>query len=139
MARTGGMVPTAFEASVTATSRVLGESTAPSSSRSRVQSSRRTPTQRTATPRSSASANQGATFASWSRRVTTSSSEGPSTRPMARLTANVMEVMLGPNEISPGSVAPRKSAAAAWTSSSIASVSRLAAKAPWRLAFDVSR
>ena len=76
MRGTGLMVPTALEARPTATRRVRGPSARSRSSRSSVQSSSRMPTQRTTRPRSSATRSQGATLASWSRRVTTISSPG---------------------------------------------------------------
>ena len=78
-------------------------------------------------------------MASWSRRVTTISSPGAKVAPMARLSANVMVVMLGPKLTSSASVAPSRSAVATRTSWTSSSVSRLAAKAPPWLALLESR
>jgi hypothetical protein len=64
---------------------------------------------------------------------------GFSVRPIARLTAKVRVVMFWPNTTSSGPPAPRKSAAATWASARIASLSSLVAKAPSWLAFDRSR
>jgi hypothetical protein len=129
MRPTGLIVPTAFDASPTATILVRGPSDLSRSPRSRLQSSR-IPTQRIVTPRSSWSASHGATLASWSSRVTTISSPAFSVRPIARLTAKVRVVMFWPKATSSGPPALRKSAAPACASASLASLSSLVANAP---------
>ncbi len=122
-------MPTAFDASVNATSRVLSLSAASNESRSSVTSSSRMSTQRTVAPASWAARTHGRTFASWSSVVTTTSSPGRSVRPndRERCSSNVVE--FGPKTISPGS-APVMSAAARRASAISASVSSLAANAP---------
>ena len=82
------------------------------SSRSSVPSSAWMSTVRTVTPRSSAIARQGETFASWSRVVTTISSPGWSVLPIERLRWNVSVVMFAPNLISSPLRALRNSASA---------------------------
>jgi hypothetical protein len=89
----------------------------------------------TITPRSSAIARQVLTLASWSSVVTTISSPGPRVAPIDRPTWSVRLDMFWPNLISSGLAAPRKSATAAWASSTIASLRRLVANAPPALAF----
>ncbi len=91
----------------------------------------------TVTPRSAAIAFQVETFASWSRVVTTISSRGPSVAPIERPIWSVSVDMFWPNLISSGDPAPRKSATAAWASSTMASDSTLVANAPSWLAFIV--
>ena len=91
----------------------------------------------TVTPRSAAIAFQVETFASWSSVVTTISSRGPSVEPMLRPICRVRVDMFWPNLISSGDPAPRKSATAAWASSTIASDSALVANAPSWFAFIV--
>ncbi len=123
------MVPTAFDACVTATSRVRAVSWRWRSVMSSVHSGTWMSTKRTVTPRSW-SASQGETLASCSRRVTTISSPGFISRPIARLKAKVSVVMLGPKTISSGEAALRKSAVAWRTSAISASERRLVAKVP---------
>ena len=113
ISRTGLIVPTAFDARPTATSRVRGPRASSRSSSRSVQSSGSMPTQRTTRSRSRAIASHGATLASWSMRVRTISSPGARLAPIARLSANVIVVMFGPKAISSGSVAPSRSATAA--------------------------
>ena len=74
IAGTSGRVPSRFEAAVTATSRVRVDSTASRSSSSAVSGSKSS--QRTVAPAASAASTQGRMFASWSSRVTTTSSPG---------------------------------------------------------------
>ena len=81
---------------------VLGERLAARSSRSSERSSC-TSTKRTTMPMSSASASHGATFPSWSRRVTSTSSPASSSRASARVSRKLSAVMLCPNATSPGS------------------------------------
>ena len=131
ISRTGLIVPTAFDARPTATSRVRGPRASSRSSSRSVQSSGSTPTQRTTRSRSRAIASHGATFASWSMRVRMISSPGARLAPIARLSANVIVVMFGPKAISSGSVAPTRSATADRVPAMSASVSALAANAPW--------
>ena len=93
-------------------------------------------TKRTVTPRST-SASQGETLPSWSSRVTTISSPGCSSRPIARLKVNVSVVILGPKTISSADAALRKVAAASRTCPIRASDRWLVVKAPPWLAFIV--
>ena len=86
-------------------------------------------TSRTVAPRSAAASAHGVTLASWSRRVTTTSSPGPQVRASARLTAKVRLVMFWPKTTSSGRP-PRKSAIASRAAATTASASRLAPKAP---------
>ena len=62
-------------------------------------------------PRSAATASQGATLASWSRRLTTSSSPAAQSRARARETASVSVVMFAPNAISSRRAFSRSAAA----------------------------
>ncbi len=125
----GVIVPTAFEARVNATTFVRSESTSANASRSRVTSSRRMSTQRTVAPASRAASTQGRMFASWSRRVTTTSSPHPRPRPTEREIASSSVVAFGPNTTSSGS-ACRRSAAARCAPATTESVSSLVANAP---------
>jgi hypothetical protein len=93
-------------------------------------------TNRTVTP-CSRKASQGETLASCSRRVTTISSPGRSSRPIARLTAKVSVVMLGPKTISSADAALRKAAAACRTCPIRASDRSLVTNAPPWFAFIV--
>ena len=74
-------------------------------------SSSRTSTHRTVAPASRAAMTHGRTFASWSRRVTTTSSPGASVRANDRDRCSSSEVAFWPNTTSSGSH-PRKSAPA---------------------------
>ncbi len=72
-------------------------------------------------------------FASWSSRVTTTSSPGSQVAASERARSNVNAVMLRPNTMPPGS-APRRSPIAARAPSTIASAVRSAAVIVPRLA-----
>ncbi len=78
-------------------------------------------------------------LASWSRWVTTISSPGASVRASARLTPKVSVVMFAPKTISAGDAAPSRSAIARCASASMASLRRLVANAPPRLALWLVR
>ena len=67
---------------------------------------------RTVAPASRAASTQGHTLASWSRRVTTTSSPGRQVRARARDSDEGQAVMLGPKAIAPGSSAPSRAATA---------------------------
>ena len=107
------------------------------SSISSVQSAGWMSTKRIMQPRSS-SAVQGETLASWSSCVTTISSAGARSLPIARLSANVSEVMLGPKTISSGSQ-PNMAAMAACAAAITSSLRRLVANAPCVLAFEAAK
>ena len=121
------MVPRALLAAPMATSRVRGVTARSKSSQSSCPRAASQRTHRSVTPRSRATACQGATLAWWSSSVTTISSPGPQPRPSARPTWNARVVMLLPKAISDGA-AFRKSASARRASSSSWSVSRLVGK-----------
>ena len=127
------IVPTAFDASVNATTLVRSDSAASNDAGSSVASSSRMSTQRTVAPASSAASTHGRTLASWSSRVTTTSSPGPSVRPTEREIANSSVVAFGPKTTSSASAFSR-SAAARWASAITSSVSWLVANAPCALA-----
>ena len=129
--------PTAFDAHGKATTRVRDESCRSSSARSSRHSSS-TSTNRTTRSRSRASSSQGATFASWSSRVTTTSSPAFQSRAAVRESAKLSVVMFAPKPTSSG-VAPRKRAAVSWASSTTSSLRRLVSKGPPRFAFDSRR
>ncbi len=94
---------------------------------------------RTVAPASRAASTHELTLASWSRRVTSTSSPGRQVRPSDRLRCRVRVVMLAPKMISSGAGALRKSAIASWAFCKIASDSRLVAKAPPWLALQWDR
>ena len=127
------MVPTALEASPTATRRVFAPMRPSSPERSRVRVSRSTLIQRTVTPLSAARVTQGSTFPRWSSSVTTISSPAFQSRPRARAAWKRRVVALAPKAISPGSAWSRSAMAhlASWM---YASVSTLDAKTPWTFA-----
>ena len=75
--QTGVRVPIRFEAPVVATSRVRSESTAATASADSSPVAGSKSTHRTVAPTASAACTQGRMFASWSSRVTTTSSPGP--------------------------------------------------------------
>ncbi len=77
---TSGRVPMRFEAPVTATRRVRSESTAVTASVASSPVSGSKSAQRTVAPARSAACTHGRTFASWSSRVTTTSSPAPQSR-----------------------------------------------------------
>ena len=81
MAATSGRVPIRLEAAVTATSLVRSERTAATCSTSSSPVSGSKSAQRTVAPARSAAWIQGRTLASWSSRVTTTSSPGPQPGP----------------------------------------------------------
>ena len=124
----GVIVPTAFDARVNATTLVRSESAASNDAGSSVASSSRMSTHRTVAPASSAASTQGLTLASWSSRVTTTSSPGPSVRATEREMANSSVVAFGPKTTS--SASALRSAAARWASAITSSVSWLVANAP---------
>jgi len=93
---------------------------------------------RTRKPRSSASSSHGATLASWSSRVTITSSCGPHVRAADRESAKLSVVMFGPKIVS-SAVQRRKRAATAWAPSTRASDSRDVSNAPPTFAFEVRR
>ena len=130
--------PTAFEASVKATTRVRSPISASSASWSSVTSSVRIGAWRTTSPWSAATSSQGDTFASWSSWVTTISSPGSSVRATAWASRKLSVVMFAPNAIPSGSP-PVKSAAAARPRAISSSDAAEVAKAPPRLAFDARR
>ena len=132
-----GIVPTAFEASGKATTRVRSVSLRSRSSTSRVVSSWIS-TKSTRRSRSCASSSHGATLASWSSRVTRISSPAVRVRPSARVSAKLSVVMFAPKIVSSGRQ-PRKRAAVAWACSTSASLRRLVANFPPRFAFDSRR
>ena len=129
------IVPSAFEASVNATTRVRSPSRASSASSSSVPSPARIGASLTTRSWSAATSSQGETLASWSRSVTTISSPGSSVRATACASWKLSVVMFAPNAISSGSL-PVKSAAAARARSSTASLSAEVLNAPPRLAFE---
>ena len=131
----GLIVPTAFDAQPTATSRVRSLSTASRSSSRSVQSSSAGSQVRTTTSLSRAAAIHGSTFAWWSRPVTTISSPGRIAAAIERDMWKVIVVMFGPRVISSAST-PRRSAIAWCASSTIASERSEVGKAPPWLAFD---
>ena len=133
-----GIDPTAFEASVNATTRVRSPMSSSSASRSSVTSSARSGAVRTTRSWSSATSSQGETFASWSSAVTTISSPGSSVRATACASWKLSVVMFAPNAMPSGS-APVKSAAAARPRSITSSDSREVRKAPPRFEFESRR
>ena len=133
-----GIEPTAFEASVNATTRVRSPISSSSASRSSVTSSARSGAVRTTRSWSSATSSHGDTFASWSSAVTTISSPGLSVRATACASWKLSVVMFAPNAIPSGS-APVNSAAAARPRSITSSDSREVRKAPPRFEFEPSR
>ena len=112
MRAASGIEPTAFEASVKATTRVRSPISASRASMSSVTSSARMGALRTTRPWSCATSSQGDTLASWSSAVTTISSPGSSVRATACASRKLSVVMLAPNAIPSGSP-PVNSAAAA--------------------------
>ena len=133
-----GTVPVAFDAAVTATQRVRSESTASIADAGSASVSRSGSAQRTVAPARSAAITHGRTLASWSRRVTTTSSPGPSVRPTAAESRIVIAVIDGP-KATPASSAPRSRATEARARSTHASVACAAAKTPPWLALSPER
>ena len=111
IAGTSGRVPSRLEAPVTATSRVRvgqhGLEVVELGGRRGSKS-----TQRTVAPARSAASTQGRMLASWSSRVTTTSSPGPQSFARVRATSKVSWVIERPKTTPPGS-APSRSAIAA--------------------------
>ena len=122
-------MPVALEAAVTATQRVRSERTASIAEAGSASVSRSGSAQRTVAPARSAAITHGRTFASWSRRVTTTSSPGPSVRPTAAESRIVIAVIDGPKATPAGS-APSSRATAARARSTHSSVACAAAKTP---------
>ena len=133
MAVMSGIVPIAFEAPVTATQRVRSSSNAVTAAVSSRPVAVSNSAIRTVAPVSAAISSHGDTFESWSSRVHTISSPGPSSRPIARVIENTLLVVDGPNTKPAGS-APSNSPIVAWVRSTSASHASAAANAPWLLA-----
>ena len=129
IASSSGTVPTAFDAAVTATQRVRSESTASTAAAGRASVSRSGSAQRTVAPARSVAITQGRTFASWSSRVTTTSSPGDSVRPTAAESRIVIAVIDGPKATLSGS-APNSRPTAARACSTHSSVAYAAANTP---------
>ena len=94
--------------------------------------------QRTVAPARSAAITHGRTFASWSRRVTTTSSPGPSVRPTAAESRIVIAVIDGPKATPAGSASSSR-ATDARARSTHASVACAAANTPPWLALSPER
>src|SRR5918997_2124530 len=129
--------PTAFDASVKATTRVRSPIISSSASWSSVTSSVLIGAWRTTRSWSAATKSQGEMFASWSSWVTTISSPGRRVRATACASRKLSVVMLAPKAIPSGS-APVKSAAAARPRAITSSESAEVGNAPPRFAFDRS-
>ena len=137
--RAGSVIePTAFEASVKATTRVRSPIRPSSASWSRVTSSGRIGAWRTTRSWSAATSSQGDTLASWSSWVTTISSPGSSVRATAWASRKFSVVMFAPKAMPSGSP-PVKSARAARPLSITSTAAAEVAKAPPRFAFDSRR
>jgi hypothetical protein len=128
-------VPIRFDAPVTATRRVRSVSTSATSSAVSSPVSRSNAAQRTVAPAASAAITHGRMLASWSSRVTTTSSPGPHPADSARATSNVSAVALRPKTTPRGS-APSRSARAARVPCTTSSAVRSAAVTDPRLAID---
>ena len=130
------MVPMRFEAAVTATSRVLSVTTAATASGSSSPVRGSNSAQRTVAPTCSATSSHGRMLASWSSRLTTTSS--PGTHPLARVRAisKVSAVMLRPTTTPRGSE-PMRSPRADRASRTASSELRSAAVTPPRT--DIGR
>ena len=89
-------------------------------------------------PASWASSSHGETLASWSSRVTTTSSPAAQSRAAARVSAKFSVVMFGP-KITSSAVAPRSSAAACRAPVTSASDRSDVSKGPPRFAFASRR
>src|SRR4051794_19965484 len=138
MADRSGMVPIRLEAPVTATSLVAGlvtRSIWPGTS-SPVSGSKSA--KRTVAPTDSAASTQVRTLASWSSRVTTTSSPGPQSLARVRARSRVSWVMLRPKTMPSGS-APSRSASADRAPTTAASALRSAAVAEPRFASGESK
>ena len=131
-------MPSRFDAAVIATSRVRGESTAATSSSVSSADAGSNSAQRTVAPTAAAATIQGRMFASWSRRVTTTSSPGSHVAASVRAMANVSSVMLRPNT-TPRASAPSRSATAARASWTMPSAVRSASVTVPRLASGLRR
>src|SRR5215211_5881080 len=129
IAASSGTVPHALDAAVTATQRVRSDSTASTAAAGSASVSPSGSAQRTVAPARSAAITHGRTLASWSSRVTTTSSPGASVRPTAADSRIVIAVIEGPNATSSGR-APSSRPAAARASSTHSSVACAAANAP---------
>ena len=102
MAGTSGRVPRTLDAPVTATTRVRSESTARTSSTPRSPVAGSKPTQRTSAPAEAAACTHGRMLASWSSRVTTTSSPGRHCLASARATSYVAWVIERAKTTPPG-------------------------------------
>src|ERR671917_445585 len=111
MAATSGRVPIAELAAVTATSRVRGPSSSSYCQSGSSPVSMSTSAQRTPTPARTASSTHGRTLASWSSRLTTTSSPGRQVRASARATVQVSREGSGPRT-TPVDTPPTRSATA---------------------------
>ncbi len=133
MAATSGRVPIRLEAPVTATSPVRSDSSAPTVAGSSSPVAGSKSAQRTVAPRACAACTQGRMFASWSSRVTTTSSPGPQPADSTRDSSYVRAVALRPKTTPPGSP-PVRSAIACRAATTTASARRSAAVTEPRLA-----
>ena len=131
-------MPSRFDAPVTATTRVRDDSSRATSATvsSAVRGSKSA--NRTAAPTASAARIQGRMLASWSSRVTITSSSGPQVAARVRARSKVSAVMLRPNTIPRGST-PSRSPMAARAASTTASAARSAAVTEPRFASGDSR
>ena len=123
------MVPTALDEPVTATQRVDDPINDVTASTSRRPLSESNAAMRTVAPVSSLSSIHGDTLESWSNVVQTISSSGSRPRPMARVRAIMLAVVLGPNTMPPGS-APKSRPMTPLVRSTSASHSSAAENAP---------
>ena len=115
MARTSGRVPSRLEAPVTATTRVRSPNRSVTASTESSALPGSNGAQRTVAPASSAARTQGRMLASWSSRVTTTSSPADHCLAIARETSNVSWVIDRP-KTTPSGEAPSRSATA-WRAS----------------------
>ena len=94
----------------------------------------------TVDPVSAATSSQGATLESWSRRVHTISSPGPSWRPIARVIENTFAVVEGPNRKPRGSALSSRPIVACMRSTSSSQASAAAkSRDCWRCCRCVAR
>ncbi len=133
MVGTSGRVPSRLEAPVSATSRVRSESRLVTSAGSSSPVVRSNPAHRTVAPTDSAASTHGRMLASWSSRVTTTSSPAPQPLARARARSKVSWVIDRPNTTPPAG-APSRSATAARAPRVISSARRSASVTEPRLA-----
>src|SRR6478735_1259054 len=112
MAGRSGRVPMRLDAAVTATRRVRPRMTAAAASGLSSPVPGSNSAQRTVAPRASAASTQGRMLASWSRRLTTTSSPGPQSDESVRASWKVSSVAERPKTTPPGSTASRSPIAA---------------------------